>query len=278
MDANSPAFLKHRQEEAARNNAKRLAAEQLAAPNARAAATKTLTTSSERAASAAVVARHAPIDSPESTPENGLSKIDSDAANTAMPIEIDTTQPVAAAIASEGTTIEVKPAARRVIAEVLDEASLARREAEQAAVEAKRNRKSPDDYAPFASRVAAGAIDLIAIGFLSSPLAAALELGYGDWSGTGIRLIMVLGIALIVFLYFTASVAFAGRTWGMSMLSLRAVDVETGMIPTVHQAARRGAAYVASLAFLGLGFLYALIDPEGRGAHDHLSGTVVIHD
>jgi uncharacterized RDD family membrane protein YckC len=89
---------------------------------------------------------------------------------------------------------------------------------------------------------------------------------------------MTLCVAIITFLYIAAATVFAGRTWGMSLVNLRTVDVESGMAPSVTQGVRRGAAYVFSLLPFGLGFLYALIDPEGRGAHDHLSGTVVISE
>jgi uncharacterized RDD family membrane protein YckC len=33
-----------------------------------------------------------------------------------------------------------------------------------------------------------------------------------------------------------------------------------------------------SLATFGLGIIYALFDAEGRTAHDHLSGTIVVSE
>lgn len=263
VDVNSPAYLKYKQEEEARNRAKLLGAKQLAAkqfnpPTARAMATAA---GASRATSAALAPQ---IIEPESVENFNL------AADDAVPTQTRV-------VSTRTTMRDATPnSARRVTTEILDETTLARREAEEAAAEAARLRKSPDDYAPFTARIAGGAVDVIAVTFLCSPVAAAIELGYGDWSNIRIVLAMTLCVATITFLYIAAATAFAGRTLGMSLFNLRMVDVESGMTPTVEQGVRRGAAYVFSLLIFGLGFLYALIDPEGRGAHDHLSGTVVI--
>jgi multidrug transporter EmrE-like cation transporter len=64
----------------------------------------------------------------------------------------------------------------------------------------------------------------------------------------------------------------------MSLVSLRAVDVDTGLAPTTKQSVTRAIAYMLSLATMGLGIAYAIFDAEGRTAHDHLSGTAVIRE
>ena len=87
------------------------------------------------------------------------------------------------------------------------------------------------------------------------------------------------GIVLtIMFLYETVSVAFSGRTWGMALFSLRAVDSRSGLIPAAGQCARRAIIYIVSLATLGVPLLLALFDSEGRTTHDHLSRTVVVKE
>jgi uncharacterized RDD family membrane protein YckC len=48
--------------------------------------------------------------------------------------------------------------------------------------------------------------------------------------------------------------------------------------PTTKQSVGRAILYLLSLLTVGLGILYALFDVEGRTAHDHLSGTVVVKD
>jgi uncharacterized RDD family membrane protein YckC len=135
-----------------------------------------------------------------------------------------------------------------------------------------------DDRAPVVKRVVGSFIDLLVVAFASSPFAAIIELTNGDWSD--LRVAASLGgiFLTIMFLYLTASTALAGRTWGMSLLSIRAVDADSGLPPTTKQSIARALLYMISLASFGLGILYALFDAEGRTAHDRLSGTAVVHE
>ena len=68
----------------------------------------------------------------------------------------------------------------------------------------------------------------------------------------------------------------AGRTPGMHLCALQAVDARKACVPTTGQCARRALFYMLSLAAGGLGILYSLFDAEGRTVHDILSGTVVV--
>lgn len=135
-----------------------------------------------------------------------------------------------------------------------------------------------DDRAPIISRVVGSFIDLLVVAFASSPFAAIIELTNGNWSD--IRVLASMGgiIVTIMFLYLAASTALAGRTWGMSVLSLRIADAESGLPPTTKQAVGRTLLYMISLALFGLGILYALFDAEGRTAHDCFSGTVAVRE
>lgn len=263
VDINSPAYLKHKQEEEARAQAKRLAAKQTSA-----AAQHRVIPPAQRSVSAA-------SDNTESPTPRPRVEIDAAHASKLAAVRADTPTTTQG---SASPAAEARATTRRVSAQVLDDAMLARLESEEATAEAARRRKSQDDYAPFTARLAAGVIDVISVIFLSSPIAAALELAYGNWSDSRTMLTMTISAITITFLYVTAATALAGRTWGMALVNLRAVDVESGMIPTTSQAVRRAAAYVVSLALFGLGLLYALIDPERRGAHDHFSGTVVVRE
>ncbi|MCV4632959.1 RDD family protein, partial [Escherichia coli] len=65
---------------------------------------------------------------------------------------------------------------------------------------------------------------------------------------------------------------------GMWLVSVRVVDARTGLIPTFGQASRRALALLLSLATFGLGFLYSLVNTEGRALHDLLSGTIVVRE
>jgi uncharacterized RDD family membrane protein YckC len=133
-----------------------------------------------------------------------------------------------------------------------------------------------DDRAPRVKRLTAAVVDLLAVALLSAPFAAAIELTVGNWGDRRVWGSMALIAALVMFLYHTCSVALAGRTLGMSLFGLQAVDARKASVPTTGQCMRRAFVYMLSLATLGLGILYSLFDADGRTAHDILSGTVVV--
>lgn len=169
----------------------------------------------------------------------------------------------------------VKASIEREIEVGIDEASAAeletKRETELGTLE-----DLYDDRAPVVARLTAGLIDFLVVAFASSPFAAIIELTNGNWSDPRVAASMGGIVLLVMFLYLTTATAIAGRTWGMSLLSLRAVDVDSGEQPTTKQAMTRALIYMISLAALGLGIVYALFDAEGRTAHDHISGTAVV--
>jgi len=137
---------------------------------------------------------------------------------------------------------------------------------------------STDDRARFAPRITAALVDLTVAAFASCPFAAAIELSGGNWNDIRVKGLMI-GIAIVVmFLYLTVSTALTGRTLGMRLFGIRAVDVRTGLLPSGPQSAQRSIGYILSLVTVGLGILYGLVDDEHRTAHDHFSGTIVVHD
>jgi uncharacterized RDD family membrane protein YckC len=133
-----------------------------------------------------------------------------------------------------------------------------------------------DDRAPRTKRIAAAVVDLVMVAFLSAPFAAAIELTISNWGDPRVSGSMALIVALVMFLYHTCSIALAGRTLGMSLCGLHAVDARKAIVPTTGQCMRRAVVYMLSLATFGLGLLYSFFDAEGRTAHDILSGTVVV--
>ncbi len=189
---------------------------------------------------------------------------------------------MAAAVTEPEFEIKVKdaPKTRRVISEVVDDALLARREAER---EAERGTMTApteilDDQASVAARATAVAVDLFVVAFAASPFAAIIELTSGNWGDWRVAASMIGIVALVLFLYSAAAVALAGRTWGMSLVSLFVVDVKTGLPPTLGQSVRRAFFFLISFVTLGLGALYSLYDAERRALHDHLSNTIVVRD
>ncbi|MDX6696567.1 MAG: hypothetical protein QOF02_4170 [Blastocatellia bacterium] len=151
-------------------------------------------------------------------------------------------------------------------------------EMDEAALDAAPAIEPYDDRAPVIKRVVGSFIDLLVVAFASSPFAAIIELTNGDWANWRVAASMGGIFLTIMFLYLTAATALAGRTWGMSLLSIRAVDADSGLPPTTRQSIVRALLYMLSLASFGLGILYALFDAEGRAAHDRLSGTAVVHE
>jgi uncharacterized RDD family membrane protein YckC len=168
-------------------------------------------------------------------------------------------------------TVEAKPQTRHVSG-VIDEFWLERQGVELLPKVAE---TTYDDRAPRPRRIAAALLDLLAVAFLSAPFAAVIELSIGNWGDPRVSGSMAGIVAVVMFLYQTCSVALAGRTLGMSLCALHAVDARLASVPTTWQCVRRAFVYMLSLAAFGLGILYALFDAEGRTAHDLLSGTVV---
>ncbi|MDQ1610191.1 MAG: hypothetical protein QOG00_122 [Pyrinomonadaceae bacterium] len=203
-------------------------------------------------------------------------------ARTTTPLAI--VPPAVAPTKTAEASAATQARARRHIPVVADEASLSRIEEEMHAAVLSHHAETPekivsvDDRAPVSKRIAGGIVDLLVVGFASTPFAAIIELTSGNWADVRVAASMGGIVVVLMFLYLMAATALAGRTWGMSLVSLRTVDAETGMSPTTGQCVRRAFAYMLSLATLGLGLLYALFDAEGRAAHDHLSGTIVIAD
>ena len=133
-----------------------------------------------------------------------------------------------------------------------------------------------DDLPGLSRRFFGGVIDLILIALMVSPAIAAVYFSGGKW--TDLRTIEIMsGITVItMFAYLTISIALTGRTLAMRMLRLRTIDLRTGLIPTGGQSIKRAIGFVFSLAFLGLGLGYALIDPDKRTVYDRLSNTIVV--
>jgi len=134
------------------------------------------------------------------------------------------------------------------------------------------------DVAGLGRRAVAGVLDLLLVGVMVAPAAVAIEFTSGDWLNPGVIGVMAGIIATTTFVYLTLTIALTGRTLSMRWLSLKTIDLSTGLIPTGGQAIKRSFAYVFSLALLGLGLAYAFIDPDHRTVHDRFSHTIVVRD
>lgn len=83
-------------------------------------------------------------------------------------------------------------------------------------------------------------------------------------------------LVLVVYAFFVGFWTTKGRTLGMQSWGLQ-LESANREPPTVTQASVRFIAALLSLAPAGLGFLWALVDPEGLTWHDRLSGTRLVY-
>ncbi|HEX4900957.1 MAG TPA: RDD family protein [Pyrinomonadaceae bacterium] len=126
------------------------------------------------------------------------------------------------------------------------------------------------------ARLVSAFVDLAVVTLLCAPFAAALELTDTNWQVPRTWMLAAGVFSLVGFLYFTVSTALTGRTLGLKLLSLRIVDVRTGLIPTGTQSAGRALIYQASLILLGITSVLALLNPERLTAHDRITRTAVV--
>lgn len=135
-----------------------------------------------------------------------------------------------------------------------------------------------EDLAPFAMRFNSAVFDLIIGAFTSLILLAPFMLSKGNWfSFTGFLAFLVT-CAIVMFVYLTTAIGMFGKTVGMKIFSLEAIDMEENDYPTFHQAAVSASVYLVSLALGGIGFLPALFNSERRTAPDLLSGTIIVKE
>jgi uncharacterized RDD family membrane protein YckC len=167
-----------------------------------------------------------------------------------------------------------KPKPRRVIAEDLDDPALSYLDS----IPLAGGPVTAPARASIPARLVAAAIDLIAVGFLALPFAAIIELQDANWRAPRTLGLMAGIVAVVMFIYATVSTALTGRTLGMRLIRLRAIDVRTGLIPTGTQSATRALVYLLSPAMLGFGLLLAFARGEGKTAHDRVSRTAVVRD
>lgn len=135
-----------------------------------------------------------------------------------------------------------------------------------------------DDYASLSLRFNAGIFDFLIGAFLSFVLLLPFVIAGGNWfTLTGLAAFAAT-CAIVMFVYLTASVGFAGKSFGMHIFSLEMIDIGGENYPSFHQSAVSAAVFLVSVACLGVGFATALFDRDRRAAHDLLSGTLVVRE
>ena len=121
---------------------------------------------------------------------------------------------------------------------------------------------------------------LIAILFVVSAIATALNGGKAVESGDALYPVLVLLIFFLSYLYFSWFWMHGGQSLGMKTwrIQLKRNDQgKTNDLPIDHKtAAIRFFSAIISWGFFGLGFVWALFDKQNRCWHDLSSKTVLI--
>ncbi|MDT7540441.1 MAG: hypothetical protein QOE33_345 [Acidobacteriota bacterium] len=132
--------------------------------------------------------------------------------------------------------------------------------------------------APFALRCGALLIDytlaasIVAFSTLLARLFAARST-----ADSAITVGLILA-AIVAVLDLVVLPAFTGRTVGKWATGLRVERRGGGPVGFARSLVRHTLGYLASLLTLGLGFLLAAFNPEGRALHDLIAGTVVVRE
>ena len=134
------------------------------------------------------------------------------------------------------------------------------------------------DVAGLMRRTFVGLLDLVIVALIVSPVVWGIQATSRNWLDPQNIGLISGATAAAMLAYFTISIALTGRTLAMRVLSVKAIDARTGLIPTGGQSIKRAFGYVFSFAILGLGFAFALIDREHRTLHDRFSRTLVVHN
>lgn len=129
--------------------------------------------------------------------------------------------------------------------------------------------------ASLARRLGAALIDLGVIAFSTIPFIAAVEIVYGDFSQRLVRIALVGTAAVIGVLYEVIMLSVAGRTVGMAIAGLLALNARTMDVPSAGQAVRHVLGTVLGALPLFFGFFLALFNRERRTFADLLAGIVV---
>ena len=124
-------------------------------------------------------------------------------------------------------------------------------------------------------RLVCALLDLIFCALLSSPIAGAMYLTGSNLRDPQVIAVLAGSGIVVAFLYLTLLTALTGRTWAMRLLSLRVIDLKTGLIPTGGQSIGRSFFYLMSLATV-VGIFFALISREGYTVHDRFTRTAVV--
>jgi uncharacterized RDD family membrane protein YckC len=136
-------------------------------------------------------------------------------------------------------------------------------------------------YAGIVSRLAGFVIDVLTIALLFALAGQVIEYLVRSLAGNRFTLSespVASTVALIAWAFFYCAypLAVAGRTFGMSVLGLRALRRDGTDLRGGH-AVIRVLAFPLSFLLFGFGFILILLNRDRRALHDLIAGTVVVY-
>jgi uncharacterized RDD family membrane protein YckC len=148
-------------------------------------------------------------------------------------------------------------------------------------VEPNRDLTLQGHYAGIVTRLAAFAIDLVALLVLFDILGTTAEfvvnaVSGGSWKVSDLPLGGAVYLGIWAFLYCTYPVAAGGRTLGMAVVGLRVVRPDGSPVGW-SQAVIRILALPLSFLTLGIGFLLIVLRQDHRALQDLIGGTAVVY-
>jgi uncharacterized RDD family membrane protein YckC len=136
-------------------------------------------------------------------------------------------------------------------------------------------------YAGVATRAGAFGIDIVTIAVLFALGGLVIERMLALFLGTEVSLsdsqvFSTVALGLWILLYLAYPLAVSGRTFGMSVLGLRAVRSD-GSDLSARRAVVRVLALPLSFVLFGLGFLLIVLRRDHRALHDLIAGSAVVY-
>lgn len=125
-------------------------------------------------------------------------------------------------------------------------------------------------------RLASGLYDLLLNAALAMIATLPFVLAFGDATHGWKRHLLQAWVVAVVGFYYVWFWTRGGQTLPMKTWRIRLVRADTGGAVNPGRAAHRYALAVLGLAAVGLGFAWALLDPERRFLHDRLAGTALV--
>ena len=131
--------------------------------------------------------------------------------------------------------------------------------------------------APFSLRCGALLIDYIVLAGVMA-FATLLARLFGDMRrGSSVVLLAgYIAVAVVALLNFVLVAGLSGRTLGKWIAGLRIERRDFDPLSFGRALVRHTVGYALTLATLGLGFLLAAFNSQGRALHDLLAGTIVV--